>query len=194
MLGRLPTTAEIAGRTYRIRTDYRVVLRIIQAVNDDELTGRDKVLVCLANIYPDFQSIPDDALPEAYEKALDFIKAGSGESRQSPKLMDWEKDEALIFPAVNAAAGKEVRELEHLHWWTFLGYFQSIDRESLFGTVLHIRQKKKKRKPLEQCEQEFYRNNRELCDLEDHRNTAKAVEDQMQRIYEELLKGGGENG
>lgn len=191
MLGRLPTTAEVDGQTYRIRTDYRVVLRIICAVNDPELTDKDKVLVCLANIYPDYVEIPEHALPEAYEKAVAFIEAGGSREKSGARLMDWEQDESIIFPAINQAAGREVRELEHLHWWTFLGYFQSIDRESLFGTVLSIRQKKRKHKKLESWEQEFYNNNRQMCDLTNHGKTsAQSAEDALKKIYEDLLKGG----
>ena len=195
MLGQLPTTADIAGKTYRIRTDYRVVLRIFAAISDPELTDKDKVLVCLANIYPDFMKIPDDDLPEAYEQAVKFIEAGGSREKAGVRLMDWEKDEAIIFPAINQAAGKEVRELEHLHWWTFMGYFQSIDRDSLFSTVLMIRQKKKKHKKLETWEQEFYNANRRLCDLKaNDNNPAQSAEDSLKRIYEDLLKGGGQNG
>lgn len=195
MLGQLPRTAEVAGKTYRIRTDYRVILRIFAAVSDPELTDKERVLVCLANIYPDFAGIPNSALPEAYEQAVKFIEAGSSRGKQGPKLIDWEKDEALIFPAVNQAAGKEVRELEYLHWWTFMGYFQSIDSESLLSTVLRIRQKKRKRKKLETWEQEFYNANRQMCDLAaDSRAPAKSAEDALQQIYNELLKGGGQSG
>ena len=73
-----------------------------------------------------------------------------------------------------------------------MGYFQSIDSESLFGTVLSIRQKKAKGKKLEKYEKEFCNNNKALMALDDetvaeHR---KSAEDQMQAIFNELLKGG----
>lgn len=195
MLGQLPRTLEVGGRRYDIRSDFRVILRVLTAATDDELTSEEKALVCLANIYRGFDDIPRENLTEAYEQALWFIEGGRHTEKQGPKLMDWEKDEDLIFPAINQAAGKEVRELEYLHWWTFLGYFQSIDRESLFGTVLHIRQKRKKHKKLETWEQEFYQNNRELCDLNEHKDSAKTAEDQLARIFAELAaQGGGNNG
>lgn len=193
MLGQLPRALEVGGKQYKIRTDYRVILRVLAAATDPELTDEDKVLVCFANIYEDWQSLPQTDLREAYEQALHFIEAGRHSEHKGPKLMDWTRDEDLIFPAVNQAAGKEVRELEYLHWWTFMGYFQSIDRESLFGTVLHIRQKRKKHKKLEGWEQEFYNNNRELCDLKDHTDPGKSAEDQLQRIFEQLLHEGGED-
>ena len=78
--------------------------------------------------------------------------------------MDWEQDESLVFPAVNKVAGQEVRNTEYMHWWTFMGYFMEID-DGTFSTVVGIRQKKVKGKKLEKWEQEFYRNNRKLCDL-----------------------------
>ena len=195
MIGQLPVTLDVAGKRYKIRSDYRVVLRIMEAMSDPELTDKEKLLVCLVNIYPDFDSIPQNAIAEAYKQAVAFIENGSSESQQKGKVLDWTKDERLIFPAVNAAAGFEVRGVEYLHWWTFLGYFQSIDRDSLLGTVLTIRQKRRKRKKLEEWEQEFYTANKEMCDLTET-GTAKSAQNALQEIYQQLIEeaknGGGE--
>ena len=72
----------------------------------------------------------------------------------------------LIFPAVNRAAGFEVRSVEYMHWWTFLGFFMEI-RDTTYATVLGLRQKKygKHRKKLEKHEQEFWKNNASICEL-----------------------------
>ena len=79
-------------------------------------------------------------------------------------MLDWEQDESIIFPAINKVAGAETRSQSYIHWWTFMGYFMEIE-EGTFSMVLGIRQKKAKHKKLEKWEQEFYRNNKELCDL-----------------------------
>ncbi len=42
MLGQLPTTLQINGKKYEIRTDYRNVLRIFEAFADKELTDKEK--------------------------------------------------------------------------------------------------------------------------------------------------------
>lgn len=83
-----------------------------------------------------------------------------------PRTMDWAQDAPLIFPAVNRAAGLEVRSVEYMHWWTFLGFFMEI-RDTTYATVLGLRQKKygKHRKKLEKHEQEFWKNNRSICEL-----------------------------
>lgn len=49
----------------------------------------------------------------------------------------------------------EVRALPYLHWWTFLGYYQSVDHDGLFGFVLTIRQKKTRGKKLENTSRSF---------------------------------------
>ena len=81
-----------------------------------------------------------------------------------------------------------------LHWWTFLGYFQGIDRDDLWGVVLTIRQKKAKGKKLEKYEKEFVASNRELCSME-YLKDKQTPEDAMRELYEKLLKeGGADNG
>ena len=71
MIGELPTALTVNGTDYRIRTDYRDTLRIIEAFNDPELQPRDKLFVCLYILYEDFEEMP----PEDYEKAYEKAKA-----------------------------------------------------------------------------------------------------------------------
>lgn len=166
MIGRLPTSLVVAGTEQKIRPDFRDVLVIMQAFNDQELSPREKYDVMLTILYEEPDGIPPEAIPEAIEKALWFLDCGQQETdNPSPvKVMDWEQDESLVFPAVNKVAGQEVRNTEYMHWWTFMGYFMEID-DGTFSTVVGIRKKKVKGKKLEKWEQEFYRNNRKLCDL-----------------------------
>lgn len=196
MLGRLPQTLNVCGTEYRIRPDFRNVLTVIAAFNDEELTDKEKVFVCLNRIYEKFFLIPKDkdTVSAAFTAASQFIECRLSNDKPSPKVVNWEKDEQLIFPAINKVAGTEVRSLPFLHWWTFLGYFQSIDRDDLWGTVLTIRQKKAKGKKLEAHEKEFYASNRELCSMKTH-DKRKTPEDEMQAIFNALLEEGGtENG
>lgn len=164
MIGRLPVSLRIAGEERKIRTDFRDILVIMEAFNDPELDMDEQFTVMLAVLYE--EQLPDDDIPEAIEKALWFMDCGKtdDDKKPSPKVMDWGQDESILFPAINKVAGKEVRALEYMHWWTFIGYFMEVD-EGTFSMVTGIRQKKAKGKKLEKWEQEFYRNNRSLCDL-----------------------------
>lgn len=192
MIGQLPTKLRVCGRDYEIRSDYRNILEIIMTFNDEEMTDAEKTYVCLRRIFVDFNSLPRDkaTYTAAFQAAVEFIECRLSNDRPSPKVVNWEKDEQLIFPAINKAAGTEVRMMEYLHWWSFLGYFQSIDRDDLWGYILTIRQKRAMHKKLEKHEKEFLAANRELCSV-DYLSEAKTPEDTMKAIFESLLKEGG---
>ncbi len=192
MIGRLPQTVEVCHKKYAVRTDYRDILRIITAFNDKDLSDKEKVFVCLRRFFKDSDSLPKDQVTymEALKAANAFIECRLSNDRPSPKVVNWEKDEQLIFPAINKAAGMEVRSVPYLHWWTFLGYFQSIDRDDLWGLVLTIRQKKALGKKLEKYEKEFLAANRDLCSIE-QKEDRQTPEDQIRSIYEQLVKEGG---
>lgn len=155
MIGRLPKALEIDGTEYPIRTDYRTVLIIIQALNDVNLTKQEKAEVMLECLYINWESMNVD-IEKAVEKAVWFIDGGTKyPSRSNVKLMDWEQDEQIIFSGVNKVAGCEVRNIDYCHWWTFLGYFTEIG-EGVFSTYVNIRQKQARGKKLEKYEQEIF--------------------------------------
>lgn len=190
MLGQLPKSLIVNGTDYDIRSDFRNILTIFEALEDPNLTEQDKAFVLLKRIYVDFDSIPNRDYTAAYQAAVDFIEGASTKGKKSPyKLFNWVKDEQLIFPAVNKVAGCEVRLTEYMHWWTFLGYFSCVDREDLWAFVLSIRQKRAKGKKLEKHEREFLNANRELCSIESN-VSAKKAEDTLQDIFNSLVEGG----
>ena len=140
------------------------------------------------------ESIPKSDYQDAYEAAITFIECHISDRKPSPKVVNWEKDEQLIFPAINKVAGMEVRAVPYMHWWTFLGYFQSIDREDIWGFILTIRQKRAKGKKLEKYEKDFLNANRDICEVE-FREEKATTEDSLAKMFNELLKnGGGDDG
>jgi len=162
MIYDLPRKLAFGGRDWAIRTDFREVLKILCAFEDPDLDEAQKAYVCLHNLYVEYGAIPREQLQAAFDAALAFIDRGGGEDRPGPRVMDWEQDAALIFPAVNRAAGCEVRALEYCHWWTFCGWFMEI-RDSTAATVFALRAKKARGKKLEKWEQEYWRQNIGIC-------------------------------
>ena len=188
---KLPTSLHVGGANYKIRTDYRVILDILAAMNDtDRLDpGRkedgkqaEKVLDMLQFLYIDFDRMPASDWKEASEKACEFIDCGiRDEGTPKPRLMDWEQDGPIIVPAVNKVCNFDVRSVKYMHWWTFFGYYMEIG-ECMLSTVVSIRDKKRRGKKLEKWEQEFYRNNKHIVDL----RTKKAERSEEEK--EELRK------
>ena len=180
MIFDLPTALEFGGREWEINTDYRDIITILEAFDDPELTDQEKLYVCLHNLYKDFDDIPGSLLKDAYDAATKFIDRGDKESKQPRKIMDWAQDAPLLFPAINRVAGFEVRSVDYMHWWTFIGLFMEI-HDSVYSTVLSLRQKKSRGKKLEKHEKEFWQSNRAICEL-------KRKESESEKAEKERLK------
>lgn len=166
-----PTSLNVGGVDYEIRTDYRVVLDLFAALSDPELTDLDEQMtsymqsqVIMQIMFPDCDNIPHEHWQEALNKVSEFIDMGITEDSKKPKTMDWEQDAPILIPAVNKVLNCEIRAVEYMHWWTFLGAYMEIG-ESLFSNVIHIRQKKATGKKLEKWEQDFYKENKSLIDF-----------------------------
>lgn len=170
MIGALPETLTVGGVDYPIRTDYRNVLQVFEEFLDPELETAEKWIVAVYLLFEDFRCYDDVAeaagrgfsLEEAIKQILWFISAGQPEKEvlELPTY-NWKQDEQMIFSAVNKVAGRETRELEYLHWWTFLGYFNEVG-EGTFSFIVGIRHKLNKGKKLEKHEKEFLSRNKEL--------------------------------
>lgn len=170
MIGALPEVLTVGGEDYSIRTDYRNILQVFEAFQDPDLHPEEKWIVAIYLLFEDF-SCADDVLEaaqdgfdlgEAMKQISWFISAGQPEKQvlEQPTY-NWRQDEQIIFSAVNKVAGREIRELEYLHWWTFLGYFNEVG-EGTFSFIVGIRNKMNKGKKLEKHEKEFLAHNKEL--------------------------------
>ena len=184
MIFDLPTSVEFGGRSWAVNSDFRDVLRTLTAMEDPDLSDNEKAYICLHNTYPDLEQIPREQLQAAFDAAVAFIDHGQRVDGPSPRTMDWEQDAPLLFPAVNRAAGFEVRGVEYLHWWTFLGFFLEI-RDSVYASVLGLRNKKARGKKLDKAEQEFWNQNVGLCKLKPRYSEAEQAEiDRMKKILD----------
>lgn len=192
MIGALPEVLTVYGEEYPIRTDYRNILQVFEAFQDPELTQEEKWIVAIYLLFEDF-SCDDDVL-EAAQNGFDldeamkqiswFISAGQPEKQvlEQPTY-NWTQDEQMIFSAVNKVAGRETRELEYLHWWTFLGYFNEVG-EGTFSFIVGIRNKLNKGKKLEKHEKEFLSHNKELVLM---KKPLTKEEQEQEDAYKSLL-------
>lgn len=113
----LPTSLEVGGVEYAIRSDYRAVLDICAALSDQELDGQERAEVLLSIFYPELDNIPPEHYEEAVQRCLRFISGGEEERPgKSPRLVDWEQDFPYIIAPINRVTGKEVRAVEYMHW------------------------------------------------------------------------------
>lgn len=165
----LPVSADIGGRTYSINADFRDVLEIISILNDENRPAFIRWQIAIGLFYDG--DIPKRFQNEAMEYLSRFISYGSEDKKPAPKLIDWDQDAQIIVGDVNKVAGKEIRAVPFLHWWTFLSYFYSVG-EGQLSTIVSIRNKKKRGKKFEKWEETYYRENRDRIDLKSKKTAA----------------------
>lgn len=184
----IPRSIQIGEQSLSIRNDgdYRVILDCFAALNDTELTKKERVFCALIIFYEDFNSVEDLArfpqLNEAVKKMYWFFNCGDDRgvgANKHRKLIDWEGDSQLIASAVNKVANTEIRAIGYLHWWTFMGYYLAIG-ESPLATVVGIRSKITEGKKLEKYETKFKNDNPQYFIWDN-----KSIED---KEAEELVK------
>ncbi len=157
----LPVQADIGGCIYDLNTDFRVILRIFQALEDHTLPEFLRWQVALRLFYR--QPLPRNVQSQAMEYLVQFLLCGREDTPGAP-LIDWQQDASAIIAGVNRTAGQEVRALPYVHWWTFLSWFHAMEPGEL-STLVSIRDKLRRGKKLDAWEQEFYRQNKARVEL-----------------------------
>lgn len=177
MMWNLPISVEIKGKEYAIRNkcDYRVVLDVISALNDEELEMEYRVECALFQFYGNDEldtvekvlSSLNDIQIAIIEmmKVINLGKEETAEEEAKPKLMDWEYDFQQIAPPISRVLGYSVRDAKnYTHWYDFIGAYMEIG-DCTFANIISIRNKRMNGKKLEDWEQEFYRENKKIIDL-----------------------------
>ncbi len=190
----LPKTVTVAGKEFKIRCDgdFRMVLDCLIALEDAELTKRERMLACLVIFYSGIDTIQDlsvfetdEQLSDAVREMFKFINCGQLESPAASvnhKLIDWQLDSHLLSSAINKVAGTEVRALPYCHWWTFMGYFLAIG-DGTFAQVISIRNKILQQKKLEKWEREFRHNNPQYFKWDSVPVSKKELDDEARKMW-----------
>lgn len=180
MIRDLPRSLVIGGKEHEIYTDFRDIILICTAYNDPELSTEDASFVLLNNLFVDDISNIEN-IEEALKHAVWFIDGGknySENAQDSPKLMDWEQDYDYIISAVDTGikTAETVLDLDYMHWWTFLRKFTER-KQTRLDTLISIRDKLAKGKPLDSGEKEIIRYNRDAVFFKSSKN--KEFEEEM---------------
>lgn len=163
----LPIDVEIDGAKHKIRNggDYRVILDVIAALKDEELSTAERVQCALYIFYENINEI--DNIQAAIDGMMLFLNNGEEDTKSnthSEPIMDWNHDFKILVAPLNKILGVEIRSIPYLHWWTFIGAYMEIG-EGTFNTVVSIRNKLLKHQKLEKWENEFYQKNKKMVDL-----------------------------
>lgn len=155
----LPKKVEVDGVYYKIDTDFRTALSVMDMYNDGALSAYDKHIIAIKTMYTTrnksgklVTNIPENIVGAA-EALVAFLNgsrledesneevSSASEEKSKIPILDYYEDEKLLFSAVNKVAGKEVRAEKYMHWWTFIGLCSAIDDNSAISHIMSIRNK-----------------------------------------------------
>ena len=153
----LPDTVTVSDREHPVRTDFRVILEIFVMLDDPDLTDADKTEALLRMFFVERPPDPEAAI-EAFVRFVDPRSTRKGK-KSSSHILDWSQDFDLMVAPINHILGTECRAMPELHWHTFLSAYMEIPPESVFASVLRIREKLRTGKKLEKFERTWYQKN-----------------------------------
>lgn len=190
----LPKTATVSGEELEIRYDFRVILTILELINDPDLPDAAKAEGMIELFYVDKSKIR--SAKEAVKACYSFIDMGADAESKSPRVMDWQQDWKYIVPPVNRVLGFECRNVAYdfetntggLHWWTFMSAYMEIGGECVFSQIVSIRDKQARGKKLEKYEREWLSRNRNIVDLK------QKFSEKENSIASDWMSGGKKNG
>lgn len=188
----LPYAIEIDDIEYKIDTNYKNCIAIIIAWEDKDLTQYEKIEITLERLFGFIPPNPQIAI----EKAMIFLNCGKSEE-DTPKskkinvrLYSFEKDSQHIFKAVDAQLNGFLSKEVKLHWYLFNASFMEISSESQFSKIIDLRNRKNKNK-LTKEERQYWRENKEMLDLEPIEEVLTEEEKRNVKKFDEILRKKG---
>lgn len=184
---KLAKSVKIAGKDYKVNSDFRAGIKLMQLFEDRKLTDEEKALIAVRVLFYDKVSI--EHFEEAMRRAIWFLDGGEdvtdSETRGSNRRMySWKQDIRFILSAVDKTIGYSVRNCEYLHWWDFLSAFSEIG-ESTFTTIVTQRNLKRKGKQTE-SDIEWWSENQDIAELKiEKTDEEQAAVDTFNRMLEE---------
>jgi len=169
----LPTKIKVNNKIIDINYDYRTIINILLAFEDEELTYSEKAYIMLNNLYK--EEISDEDIEEAISQALKFIDCGEEPKNNKPhtRIYSFTKDANYIFTGINSTHHIDIDEKSNLHWWKFMSFFMDMSPDCMFGEIVYYRKRKADGK-LTKEEKKHYDEIKDLVSLEEVHHQSKA--------------------
>ena len=161
----LPTSVEIVGELYAIKTDFRDILRydeLIRGQNDENVVLK-AIRMLLGDDILQRSNISVDMVVDAVGW---FVQRGESEQKNTlPRAslglnnaipMDFIKDAALIYTAFLQTYKIDLYDISYLHWWKFNWMLEDISSVCRLSKVIEYRTIDTKNKNLSKEQKKVY--------------------------------------
>lgn len=182
----LPTKLKVNDKIYDINYDYRTVLRIMLALEDNNLYNEEKAYIMLKLLYK--EDIPEEDVEEAIKKAILFIDLGkenTNESNNQSRIYSFTQDGNYILTGINSTHHIDISEHPNMHWWKFMALFMDMNTECFFSELVYYRKRKQEGK-LTKEEKQQYNKIKDLIELNQNTNEIQKQKEARKKFFEEF--------
>ena len=134
-----PDFVLIDGHKYKINTDFRTWIAIIETVSDNRISLKHKLCFLLTTGY--INELPPN-IDKAVNALLSFMNLNTGKGgtvkSNSVKLFDFTADEKLIYAAFMQQYGIDLYHSD-MHWHEFSALFSALDEKCAFMKAVFYR-------------------------------------------------------
>lgn len=133
-----PTKMEANGHIYPINTDYRYALACFRAINDPDITERERYYAVQTILLGENVFEEDEKILQ--EKIALYLRCGQKENTNINEIdMDYFQDEALIRTSIKQVYhGLDITK-ENLHWWEYNELISGLTEECILNKVRDLR-------------------------------------------------------
>lgn len=190
-----PLPEEYKG--YPIDSDFQIGIQIMQALEDENLTGQEQMGIALSLLFiqedENGNALPIPDAQTAVDGLMWFLTEWNhdkNKSKDKTRVMDFDIDQWRIHSAFLTHYGKDLK-LEKMHYWEFMGLLTNLP-ECAFTRVVDIRTKVIDSKMSKQ-EKEAYKKLKEVYSIErkkeaEYTDLQKEAIDKHDRMMEEQKK------
>ena len=137
-----PFAVSVDGLDYAIDTSFRCGIRVARTLDHPILSDFAKVIVILANFFPD--GVPDGCdSAEAFKACMSFhaLEAqGSANKRKPKRVYDWDLDISMLVSDFQNEYRIDLTDSSlEMHWWRFWMLFEGLSNTSKTMTAIGYR-------------------------------------------------------
>lgn len=176
----LPTTVNIDGQEFRIKSNFRELMLFELLMQDNNIPNNEKVFRALSLFFID--EFPSD-VNKAVDEMLWFYRCGEyeeplsangeeGSSITPKRIYSYEHDAKYIYSAFLSQYGIDLQDIKYLHWWKFKAMFDSLHEDQKFVKIMEYRATNINSE-MSKDQKDFYRKMKKLYALPDNRTEAQ---------------------
>lgn len=178
----LPSSVEIEGTEYEIRSDFRTSVLFSLLMEDNDISDNIKFDLALDLYYPVIPNNKDKAI----DKIIWFYSLGkekneiSETTKTSKKVFDYEVDAPYIYSAFMSDYKIDLQDIEYLHWWKFKSLLEGLKDTNRLNEIIKYRSVDVN-KLKDKEEKKFYKKMQKLYAINSNKVTKEDLEE-LERI------------